>query len=160
MNSMGFSLLELLVVIVIGAIIASIGIGGWQDIRLRNELSNTTLQLIRFFNEIKVDANSHNINHTIHLINSFPSSWCLAVTPIARPTDCQTSFRFIPNTQNIDILGLKIDSTLAFYGRRSTAQSGTVRLKNAIGESRIIISTRGRIRYCSYQTYLAGFPKC
>ncbi|WP_392560302.1 prepilin-type N-terminal cleavage/methylation domain-containing protein [Orbus mooreae] len=155
MNSFGFSLLELLIVIAISAILASIGVSSWRDIQLRSELSGTTFELIAFLNEVKVNANIHNINHFVYLLQNGASNWCLAVTLKNKPTDCQTKFQFI-STNNIEISGLTTQSTLIFYGQRSMAQATTIRLKNSIGESRIIVSNKGRVRYCSYNTYLTS----
>lgn len=160
MLSPGFSLFELLIAITISAILTFSGVRGWRDYHLRNELSNTTFELIAFFNEVKMDANLHNINHSIHLFETNKTNWCLAVTPKDRPDTCQTKFHFSSSTTNVEIVGFSSKATFIFYGRRSMAQSMTIRLKNSIGESRIIISARGRIRYCSYQTFLAGYPLC
>ena len=160
MQQKGFSLIELLIAMMIIALLATIGMNGWQDFKARNELANTSRQLLAFLNEVKIYANTYNQNQAIHLFNLPNNQWCLAVTPETRPLACDTPFHFVPQSQHVYIAGLTDKTMLSFYGRRSTAQSGTLRLSNDIGESRIIISTRGRIRFCSYRTYLSGFIEC
>ena len=40
------------------------------------------------------------------------------------------------------------------------AQTGTIELHNAVGTTQIIISYRGRIRFCKKNSYLPGLPQC
>ena len=60
MQNGGFSLLELLLVICIAAILASIGIQHWRDLQLRNELLTTTKQLAYFLEEAQAKAYNTN----------------------------------------------------------------------------------------------------
>lgn len=54
--------------------------------------------------------------------------------------------RFVPLWRDVDLVG--ITASLAFYGQRNTAWPGNIRLKNAAGEWRVVVSPRGRIRLC------------
>ncbi|XKM12602.1 prepilin-type N-terminal cleavage/methylation domain-containing protein [Orbaceae bacterium ac157xtp] len=159
MNSKGFSLLELLVVILITAILASIGISNWNDIKQRNELTDITMNLIRFLNEVKTEANLTNSNLSLFLVTKADNEWCIAVTNKEIPTDCLTKFHFYGN-KKITINGLTNATKISFYGRRNNAESGTIELTNSIGTTKIIVSTRERIRYCSNNVFLAGFVEC
>ncbi|WP_392562756.1 prepilin-type N-terminal cleavage/methylation domain-containing protein [Orbus sturtevantii] len=160
MNSSGFSLLELLIVIIIMSIVAVVGVGSWRDLQARSELSSVTRGVMQFLNAVKIDANLYNYNQSIYLLKKSEYDWCLVASEKNKPASCQTKFNFIPKTGFIELGGLKADAPLVFYGRRNSAKAATIRLKNKIGESRIIISLPGRIRYCSYDTYLAGFHQC
>lgn len=157
----GFSLLELLVVIAIIAIVSSVSLHSWQTVQQRLQLSSATQQLLAFLNQVQAEANWRNKTNTLHLFTQTAySPWCIAVTTEVRPNTCDTPLRFLQPDSSINISGLTALSTLAFYGRRDMAQTGTIRLANQIGQTRVIVSTRGRIRYCSYNLYLNGIPKC
>ncbi|QIQ21713.1 prepilin-type N-terminal cleavage/methylation domain-containing protein [Zophobihabitans entericus] len=157
----GFSLLELLFVISVIGVLSAIGLHGWQTIQQRAQLSSATMQLLAFIKEVQDDANWRNQTNTLHLfIGSKFTPWCLAVTEESRPVSCDTRLRFIQPDPSVEITGFTEISTLAFYGKREMAQTGTIRLENSLGQTRVIVSTRGRIRYCAYNFYLSGFPKC
>lgn len=160
-NSAAFSLLELLIVIAISSILATIGIASWQDLQDRNELSGVTFGILQFLNEVKMEANHHNDNQSIYFVKLNNQEWCLVANKESLPQDdCNAYHRFISTYKNIQLSGLKNDSPLIFYGRNNTAKAGTIRLNNRIGETQIIISVPGRVRSCSYRTYLAGFRAC
>lgn len=53
---------------------------------------------------------------------------------------------FIPAWRDIDMV--EITPSLAFFGLRNTAWAGHIRLKNAAGEWRLVVSSWGRIRLC------------
>lgn len=159
MNLDGFSLLELLIVMIITTILSSIGISSWRDMQNRNQLSVVTQGVIEFLNKIRLDANFYNENYHIYFIQQDAENWCLATNNLVL-NPCQTTLSFIPKYKQIKLIGLSAQPAIIFYGRRSTAKAVTIRLQNRIGESRIIISVPGRIRYCSYRTYLTGFAKC
>lgn len=156
-NQAGFSLLELLVVICISAILATVGISHWRDLKLRNELMTTTKQLAYFLNEVQVDAYIRNRNYNLYF---FRSPWCLTVTQGERPLLCEGRFRFIKPDNTIVIDGFTEKTSFSFWGRRNFAQNTSFQLKNKIGTSKVIISRRGRIRICSSNSYLAGIPAC
>lgn len=160
MHSSGFSLFELLIVMIITAVLALIGASSWRDFQARSELSSITRELIQFLIEVKADADSYNYNQNIYVLRKADHDWCLVASNKAKPINCQMKFSFTAKSKLIELAGLTVDSALVFYGRRSAAKAATIRLKNRIGESRIIISVPGRIRYCSYYTYLVGFHPC
>lgn len=156
----GYSLLELLIVIAISSIMVMMTITNWHDMRLQNELANGTLELVTFFNQVKSDANIFNRNNAIYIAYKNQQEWQLIVVDNEQADYTHPYFKFIGKTQHVDIVEVNVEPILIFHGRRSMAQPATIKLKNALGESRIIVSTRGRIRFCSMNVYLAGFPKC
>lgn len=160
MNSYGFSLLEILIVMIISAVLVSVGIASWRDMQDRHELSSVTLGILQFLNEAKIDANTYNYNQNIHFIKQNDQEWCMVAREDEVNAECVGFFQFINTNKQVELIGFSNNPLLIFYGRRNTAKAVTIRLKNRIGESRIIISVPGRIRYCSYRTYLAGFIQC
>ncbi len=55
-------------------------------------------------------------------------------------------FVFTPDWR--DVVLADITPSLAFFGLRNTAWAGHIVLKNAAGEWRLVVSSRGRIRLC------------
>lgn len=158
MQNFGFSLLELLIVICISAICAAIGMQQWKEIQLRNELVSTTHQLAYFLNEVQVKANTENKNYSLHL---FLSPWCLTITSGEPPTSCQNGLlQFIKSNNSVEIKLLNEQKIITFWGRRNMAQTGSFELSNAIGTTRVLISFRGRIRFCRINSYLPSLPAC
>lgn len=160
MQQKGFSLFELLIVVVISSVMFTVAIVNWREFQLRSELTNTTLALVTFLNQVKSNANFQNRNNAIYIIKEEDQPWRLIVIDNEQNDHDQIFFQFINPNNQVEILNKNNDLLSIFHGRRSMAQSATIKLKNDIGESRIIISTRGRIRYCAYAMQLAGFPKC
>lgn len=161
MKSAGFSLFELLIVIMIVAILSLIGVNNWRDLKLRSELSIVTLNIVQFLHDVKTHANFYNNTQHLFLVKRNTYQWCLVASVNEQlPNECNDRFNYTHVHGEIDIVGQYSRALSSFYGRRSTAKAVTIKLKNQIGESRIIISVPGRIRYCSYRTYLAGLPKC
>ncbi|AJA45377.1 prepilin peptidase dependent protein A [Frischella perrara] len=160
MQQKGFSLFELLIVVVISSVMFTIAIVNWREFQLRSELRNTTLALVTFLNQVKSNANFQNRNNAIYIIKEEDQPWRLIVIDNEQNDHDQIFFQFINPNNQVEILNKNNDLLSIFHGRRCMAQPETIKLKNDIGESRIIISTRGRIRYCAYAMQLAGFPKC
>lgn len=160
MQQKGFSLFELLIVVVISSVMFTIAIVNWREFQLRSELTNTTLALVTFLNQVKSNANFQNRNNAIYIIKEEDQPWRLIVIDNEQNDHDQIFFQFINPNNQVEILKKNNDLLSIFHGRRCMAQPETIKLKNDIGESRIIISTRGRIRYCAYAMQLAGFPKC
>ncbi len=158
MQNSGFSLIELLFVICIGAILASIGVQHWQELQLRNELTATTKQLAYFLEEVQTKA--YNANENIH-VYYFLSPWCLSISKDEKPPTCQEgSSYFIKPNNSVELSDLSDKKVISFWGRKNMAQTGTFELHNAIGTTQIIISYRGRIRFCKKNSYLPGLPRC
>lgn len=158
MHNTGFSLLEVLVIICISTILATIGMQQWRSLQLRNELITSTQQLAYFLNEVQVIAYTHNETYNLYL---FSSPWCLTITKGDRPSSCyQGELQFINSNNSVVISGFTDKKTISFWGRRNMAQTTSFQLQNSIGISKVFVSFRGRIRFCSHNNYLAGLPPC
>lgn len=158
MQNLGFSLLEILAIICISGILTAIGVQNWKTMQLRNELVSTTQQLAYFLNEVQVKAYTDNATYNLYL---FSSPWCLTITQGDRPISClQGKLQFFKPDNSVVISGLTEKKIISFWGRRNMAQTASFQLKNDIGISRVFISFRGRIRFCSQNNYLTSMPRC
>lgn len=158
MHTQGFSLLELLIIIGISSIVATVGIHHWKAIVLRNELVSTTQQLAYFLNEVQVKAYTENQNYKLFV---FSSPWCLTITSEERPASCkQGELHFIKPNNSVEITGLTEKKLIYFWGRRNMAQSFSLELSNEVGKSKVFVSYRGRIRFCQLNSYLPSLPPC
>lgn len=157
MPAMGFSLFELLITILILSIVTALGFFHWGDIKLRHELIESTKQLTYFLNEVQVDAYLTNQNYYLYV---FSAPWCLAVTAREKPQSCQGTYRFTLPYNSITIESGTENKGTIFWGQRNMAQTATFRLKNSIGMTKVIISYRGRIRMCAFNSHLSGIPSC
>ncbi|QYN47243.1 prepilin-type N-terminal cleavage/methylation domain-containing protein [Gilliamella sp. ESL0405] len=158
MQNLGFSLIELLIVVCISAILASVGINHWQAQKLRNELEITTKQLASFLSEVQVKAYTNNDNYYLYL---FVSPWCISITQGEKPQSChQGLLQFIKPDNSVVISGLNDNQSATFWGRRNMAKNISFELSNRIGTSKIFVSSQGRIRFCRKSSYLTGLPPC
>ena len=138
MQNGGFSLLELLLMICIAAILASIGIQHWKDLQLRNELFTTTKQLAFFLEEVQTKA--YHANENVH-VYYFLTPWCLSVSKGERPATCQEGTAYFMKTNNsVELSDLTDKKNISFCVRQKMAPTGTIELHKAISTTQLIIS--------------------
>lgn len=171
----GFSILELIVAMSIIALFSALGLRYWQEQQLRQQLTHVTWQMMRFLAQVKNEATYYNNNVFIYLLTDAQADSCLVAStePIpnrcagtlhfkidraltvsgSQPASIYATEQFLPQWRNKALLTV-------FYGRRNTAQPVTIRLQNRFGESQIIVSAPGRLRYCAHNVSLMGIPPC
>lgn len=141
----GFTLPELLIVLVI---IGSLSLGalqGWQGWQQRQQLRETAQQLQGFLQRLRAQANWQNQDRALWLIPG--ERGCLGSGP--KPDGgCARGgrLRFVAPYPGISLTALQGEP--GFYGRRNMAKAGSLAFSNASGRLRLIISARGRIRLC------------
>ncbi|MGP4129315.1 prepilin peptidase-dependent protein [Pantoea tagorei] len=141
----GFTLPELLIVLVI---IGSLSLGalqGWQRWQQRQQLRETAQQLQGFLQRLRAQANWQNQDRALWLIPG--ERGCLGSGP--KPDGgCARGgrLRFVAPYSGISLTALQGEP--GFYGRRNMAKAGSLAFGNASGRLRLIISARGRIRLC------------
>lgn len=150
----GFSLIEIMVVLVIIATLSGSGLYAWQRWQTQQRLWQTTQQLRQFLTLLRNDANSFNREHRLQLRRSGERG-CLTSAQ-AGTLDCSatSAWQFMPAWPDVHIVDMT--DGLAFFGLRGTAWPGNIRLCNAAGEWQIIVSVWGRIRL----TEVAGGGTC
>lgn len=160
MHHQGYSLFELLLVIALSSILFMLVIINWRDLQLRRELTDSTLELVAFFNRVKLNANVYNNNLAMYVVKKNNLNWQLVVMDNDQDDHGQPLLYFTPEIKQVEIVNSSDEPLVIFHGRRSMAQPITVKLQNELGRTHIIVSKRGRIRYCSLNINLAGLPKC
>ncbi|RPE03455.1 prepilin peptidase-dependent protein [Candidatus Pantoea deserta] len=144
-NHHGFTLPELLCVLVIVAVLSLSALQGWQRWQQRQQLRETAQQLHGFLQRLRAQANWQNQQRLLWLMPG--DRWCLGSGP--KPdAGCERGKRmqFVAPYPGVRVVGLRGEP--GFYGRRNMAKAGSLAFGNASGTLRLIISARGRIRLC------------
>lgn len=147
----GFSLIEMMIVIVIVAILSGGGIYGFKQWQQHQQLWQTAHQLGQYLHHLRSDANRHNRDHLL-LFFQLSDRWCLASKSVP-DTSCAGGgeWQFIPHFKAVSLID--ITQGLGFYGVMNTAKPGHILLGNAAGKRKLVISAWGRIRICSVTDY-------
>lgn len=150
----GFSLIEMMVVMVIVAMLSAGGVYGWQQWQQQQRLRITTQQIRHLLEQLRADATWNNRDHLLAVKRS-GNSWCLASKLIAEG-GCNASHRWSLLQPFADVDITDSTSGMGFYGLRDTAWPGHITLQSSAGKWRVILSTQGRIRVCEVK----GSNKC
>ena len=142
----GYTLLETLIAMLIIAALGASGLYGWQGWQQQPRLWQPPSQVRDYLLQLRDDANWRNRDHVISVVRD-GTSWCF-VSSAALQTTCRpvSSLVFTPLWDDVEMA--EITPSLAFFGLRNTAWTGHIRLKNAAGEWRVVVSGWGRIRLC------------
>lgn len=147
-RTQGFSLIEMVVVIMMIAILSAGGLYGFQQWQRHQRLWQTTHQLSQFLHALRSDANWHNRDHVLTLWQQ-PDRWCLTSQQYAgKPCSAANQWQFIPRFKDVSMV--EMTQGLGFYGVMNTAKPGHIILSSAAGQRKIIVSVWGRIRTCSF----------
>lgn len=141
----GFTLPELLFVLVIVGILSLGALQGWQRWQQRQQLRETAQQLQGFLQRLRAQANWQNQDRALWLMPG--ERWCLGSGP--KPdAGCERGRRlqFIAPYPGVSLTSVRGEP--GFYGRRNMAKAGSLEFGNASGRLRLIISARARIRLC------------
>jgi len=140
----GFSLIEMIVVMMLISILSSGAIYGFQQWQHHQRLWQTTHQLSQFLYHLRSDANEFNRDHILTLWQ-LHDRWCLTTQQYSdKPCVTASQWQFIPRFQDVSIG--EMTPELGFYGVMNTARPGHIILNNAAGQRKIILSVWGRIR--------------
>ena len=142
----GYTLLETLVAMLIIIAVSASGLYGWQRWQQQQRLWQTAVQVRDYLLYLREDANWHNRDHLISVIRE-RASWCL-ISSAALQERCIPGSPWVTAPLWDDVELAEVTPSLAFYGLRNTAWAGHIRLKNAAGEWRLVVSGWGRIRLC------------
>jgi len=142
----GFTLPELLVVMVIAGILSLGALHGWQRWQQRQQLRDTAQQLQGFL--LRLRAQAFRQNRDLILWSRADHPWCIGGGSPS-PDACQAGKRLHFVAPYPEVILYEIRGEPGFYGRRNVARAGSIELGNEAGRLRLIISARARIRFCS-----------
>ncbi|WP_337011927.1 prepilin-type N-terminal cleavage/methylation domain-containing protein [Pantoea sp. AS142] len=141
----GFTLPELLLVMVIAGMLSLAALHGWQGWQQRQQLRDSAQQLQVFLLRLRAQANRQNSDLVLWSQPGDP--WCIGAGRLPA-TGCSNGKRlhFVAPYSGVELYGIRGEP--GFYGRRNVARAGSIELGNSAGRIRLIISARSRIRLC------------
>jgi len=173
-QSIGFTLLELMIVVAIVGIVASIAVPSFQDTLERNHLKEAaeSLKSDLMFARTESIKRSSNINISIDINGS---SWCYGIdvdndtnnTNANAPCDCTTAGSCAVKTVDGNqfegtTLTAGTDENITFFFRRGSASNTGATINTTNYSVRAKVSDIGRITVCSPDSSKAigGYDAC
>lgn len=153
----GMTLIEMMLVLALVAMMSFWSLDSWHGYRQRMQLVGQAQRLRLYLTLLQAQAWRYNQTYPLWVIAG-PAG---CVGSGKRPTDCSHSK---PETFRLNYPGLFITDyskhPMGFYGRRNMARAGHITLGNAAGRVRLVISSRGRLRWCSEERSIPGLALC
>ncbi|WP_293770401.1 prepilin-type N-terminal cleavage/methylation domain-containing protein [uncultured Pantoea sp.] len=140
----GFTLPELLLVLVIAGTLSLAALHGWQRWQQRQQLRDSAQQLQGFLLRVRARANRHNSDLVLWSRPGAP--WCIGVGSPAGECHPGNPLHFVAPYPDVELTGIRGEP--GFYGRRNVATAGSIGLGNRAGGIKLVISARARIRLC------------
>lgn len=153
----GLTLIELLVVIMLVGVLTSWGINQWQHYQQALRLEQTAQQLLTFLVRLQADANWHNRNALLWFRTG--KTWCIGSGIPAISCVPSDDGVFMPDYSDVELREVT-QKEMGFYGVRNNAQAGHILLVNRVGQIRLVLSAKGRLRLCSEGISVRSIPLC
>lgn len=152
LDTKGFSLFELMISMVLIAIVSSIGIIGWQQVKEHQMLRGAISSLQYYLEQKRESAYLKNEDIVIGFKKTGQMN-CFYQKGLSN--QCELNLNpSLMITINHD------DDQIQFYGKRNTARSLSISISNRSGKMKIIISSLGRIRECTVNQDAVENPPC
>lgn len=143
----GFTLVEVLIVLVITAILAGLGSQSLTQWQYRQQVKATASDLTYFLNRLRQQA--YHYHRTISFIPSLDNEESL-VRAVSEPRAGKVEqWTWKPSTSQVKLLAMIGEPR--FFGKHGTAWPGSFEVGNEVTRWRVIISAHGRVRYCEDQ---------
>jgi len=164
----GYTLLEFLVTMLVVCIMATIGVPSFLDLITRHRLKGATESIYGDLQLARMEAIKRNKNISISFHEGGYRHWCYAMHD-SSSCDCNVlnncrldnHFSRIVSGQDYHNVNLETNfssNSASFNPVRGTSNSGSILLTTERKSSKVIVSSRGRIRVCSDD--LTGYPPC
>lgn len=140
-RSAGFTLVEMMIVMVIASLLSLGVLQGWHAWQQRQHLQESADRMRQFLLYLRSDAGWHNRQRRLWVQTG--SGWCIGSAQT--PDGGEARQLCAPWS---DVVLKRVTPDIGFYGRRDVAKPGSLTLGNAAGRRRIIVASRGRIRLC------------
>ncbi|WP_434670257.1 prepilin peptidase-dependent protein [Klebsiella sp. B345] len=141
----GYTLIETLITLALMLILSAGALYGWQSWQQQQRLWQTANQVRDYLVLLRDDANWHNRNRLLSVVQH-ADGWCLSAMEATANCTPATPFILLPRWPEVSLS--HITPGLGFYGLRNSAWAGHIRLQSAGGSWNIIVSNWGRIRLC------------
>jgi len=156
----GFTLTELMIIVAIIGILASIALPSFQGMIERNRLKEAVEGLKSDLMFARTEAIKQSAIVNVAIVEN-GSDWCYGINDTNTACACGTAndcgIKAVAGNQ---FQGTSVDADFNtnFDFRRGTAGNGTVTISSANYAASVIVSTMGRIRVCSSD--LGGYSGC
>ncbi|KPD04392.1 prepilin-type N-terminal cleavage/methylation domain-containing protein [Moellerella wisconsensis] len=153
----GFTLIEVMVVLLILSLILSSGLYGWHHQQQQIRLLETVRRVADFIDSQLTDAIYLNDEKILKIsISSEGEPWKLEVHSKAGTQSYRSSFA----DQFSDVLLITTNrSDISFYGKQGTTHGFSLTFENEAGRALVVVSSLGRVRICSI-IKRQGVSKC
>ncbi|WP_434526964.1 prepilin peptidase-dependent protein [Photorhabdus asymbiotica] len=156
-NQLGFSLLELMIVIVLVSMFSLWGIQKWGNHQERTRLQDSVQKILTFIARQQSLANY--LNKEVVLWLRTGKDWCIALSNTVS-VDCDLeNIAGIKSPYQDVVISSATKEQIAFHGIRNTMIPASFTLANSAGEISVIFSSRGRVRACSNNKF-NSIPAC
>jgi len=164
----GFTLLEFLVTMIVIGIMVTVGIPSFLDMITKHRLKGATESIYGDLQLTRMEAIKRNKNISLTFQTVDANNWCYAMhdgddCDCTKANNCTVDdqISMVTFSEEFKDIGIKTnfkqDST-SFNPVRGTSNSGSITLTTKQKSSKLIVSSRGRIRVCSDD--LMEYPAC
>ncbi|QGX92283.1 prepilin-type N-terminal cleavage/methylation domain-containing protein [Tatumella sp. TA1] len=143
----GFTLLEILIVLLITTILAGLASRSLTQWQQRQAVRASAIDLAHFLNRLRQQASRY---HSTVVVAVAPSADNVRVVANSDPrVGLEQHWEWRPLDSAVQVVAIVGEPR--FFGKHSTAWPGSIEIGNKAARWRIIISAHGRVRYCQAQ---------
>ena len=154
-TQLGFTLIEILVVLFICSLTAFSGLHSWQQHIDQQRLIDTARQLTEFIYQHVKEGIYMNRQQTL-FVRPGKADWSMSIKD-------SNTHQEVGNITSDKFQGIELASStrtsVELYGKQGTSRAFSFQLKNKDRVISIYMSALGRVRACSHFG-MAGIPKC
>ena len=160
----GFTLIEMIVVMLIVSLTLSYGVYHWHQQQQRIQLIETANRIAYFIHANLIDGIYLNLEKILKIV-VHPTEWQLTFY-ISNPSNSRYHINsgaqhFEPPFEDIQLYHAN-RTNIHFYGKEGTSYGFSLSIQNSVGRISVIVSALGRIRLCSNFSNLKirGIAQC